>query len=102
MHLENQEGGARHVHPEGTAAGWAQVCARHCVQRQPPRIMSKADTFSAEQWTSAKTEINANSYTPGNLTVTMHLTVDTLGIEPRASRMLSGCDTTTPHALDHK
>ena len=24
----------------------------------------------------------------------------TLGIEPRASRMLSGCDTTTPHALD--
>ena len=26
--------------------------------------------------------------------------VDTLGIEPRASRMLSGCDTTTPHALD--
>ena len=101
MHLENQEGGARHAHPEGTAAGWAQVCARHCVQRQPPRIMSKADTFSAEQWTSAKTEINANSYTPGNLTVTMHLTVDTLGIEPRASRMLSGCDTTTPHALDH-
>ena len=26
--------------------------------------------------------------------------VDTLGIEPRASRMLSGCDTTTPCALD--
>ena len=25
--------------------------------------------------------------------------VDTLGIEPRASRMLSGCDTTTPCAL---
>ena len=25
--------------------------------------------------------------------------LDTLGIEPRASRMLSGCDTTTPHAL---
>ncbi len=25
--------------------------------------------------------------------------VDTLGIEPRASRMLSGCDTTTPRAL---
>ena len=24
--------------------------------------------------------------------------VDTLGIEPRASRMLSGCDTTTPCA----
>lgn len=31
-----------------------------------------------------------------------HLTmkVDTLGIEPRASRMLSGCDTTTPRARD--
>ena len=28
----------------------------------------------------------------------VHLTVDTLGIEPRASRMLSGCDTTTPCA----
>ena len=27
--------------------------------------------------------------------------LDTLGIEPRASRMLSGCDTTTPRALDH-
>ena len=27
--------------------------------------------------------------------------MDTLGIEPRASRMLSGCDTTTPRALDH-
>ena len=26
-------------------------------------------------------------------------TMDTLGIEPRASRMLSGCDTTTPRAL---
>ena len=26
--------------------------------------------------------------------------MDTLGIEPRASRMLSGCDTTTPRALD--
>ena len=25
--------------------------------------------------------------------------VDSLGIEPRASRMLSGCDTTTPTAL---
>ena len=25
--------------------------------------------------------------------------MDTLGIEPRASRMLSGCDTTTPTAL---
>ena len=25
--------------------------------------------------------------------------LDTLGIEPRASRMLSGCDTTTPRAL---
>ena len=25
--------------------------------------------------------------------------MDTLGIEPRASRMLSGCDTTTPRAL---
>ena len=25
-------------------------------------------------------------------------TMDTLGIEPRASRMLSGCDTTTPRA----
>ena len=24
--------------------------------------------------------------------------MDTLGIEPRASRMLSGCDTTTPRA----
>ena len=27
--------------------------------------------------------------------------LDTLGIEPRASRMLSGCDTTTPRAHDH-
>ena len=26
--------------------------------------------------------------------------MDTLGIEPRASRMLSGCDTTTPRALE--
>ena len=26
--------------------------------------------------------------------------MDTLGIEPRASRMLSGCDTTTPCALE--
>ena len=25
--------------------------------------------------------------------------MDTLGIEPGASRMLSGCDTTTPRAL---
>ena len=33
---------------------------------------------------------------------TMHhtaLCMDTLGIEPRAFRMLSGCDTTTPRAL---
>ena len=28
--------------------------------------------------------------------------VDTLGIEPRASRMLSGCDTTTPRAHDRQ
>ena len=26
------------------------------------------------------------------------ISMDTLGIEPRASRMLSGCDTTTPRA----
>ena len=26
--------------------------------------------------------------------------MDTLGIEPRASRMLSGCDATTPHARE--
>ena len=26
--------------------------------------------------------------------------MDTLGIEPTASRMLSGCDTTTPRALE--
>ena len=32
----------------------------------------------------------------------MSASMDTLGIEPRASRMLSGCDTTTPHALDMK
>ena len=44
----------------------------------------------------------AHAYTPGKLPVTPHFHVDTLGIEPRASRMLSGCDTTTPHALDHK
>ena len=29
-----------------------------------------------------------------------HNMMDTLGIEPRASRMLSGCDTTTPRARD--
>ena len=29
----------------------------------------------------------------------MAASMDTLGIEPRASRMLSGCDTTTPRAL---
>ena len=28
------------------------------------------------------------------------LFLDTLGIEARASRMLSGCDTTTPRALE--
>ena len=28
--------------------------------------------------------------------------MDSLGIEPRASRMLSGCDTTTPTAPDYK
>ena len=28
-----------------------------------------------------------------------HAKMDTLGIEPRASRMLSGCDTTIPRAL---
>ena len=30
------------------------------------------------------------------------LKMDTLGIEPRASRMLSGCDTTTPCALERE
>ena len=45
MHLENQEGGAGHAHPERTAVRWAQTCARRCVQRQPPRIMSAAHTF---------------------------------------------------------
>jgi hypothetical protein len=29
-----------------------------------------------------------------------HNMMDTLGVEPRASRMLSGCDTSTPRALD--
>ena len=29
----------------------------------------------------------------------MAASMDTLGIEPRASGMLSGCDTTTPRAL---
>ena len=29
----------------------------------------------------------------------MAASMDTLGIEPRASRMLSGCDTTAPRAL---
>ena len=28
----------------------------------------------------------------------IHMGLDTLGIEPRTSRMLSGCDTTTPRA----
>ena len=28
----------------------------------------------------------------------LHDNMDTLGIEPRASRMLGGCDTTTPCA----
>ena len=36
-------------------------------------------------WAAAHTEVAKN--------------LDTLGIEPRASRMLSGCDTTTPRAL---
>ena len=30
--------------------------------------------------------------------LTLKAEMDTLGIEPRASRMLSGCDTTTPCA----
>ena len=34
-------------------------------------------------------------------TLTSAKRMDTLGIEPRASRMLSGCDTTTPRALGH-
>ena len=32
----------------------------------------------------------------------LHTAMDTLGIEPRASRMLSGCDTTTPRALEEQ
>ena len=31
----------------------------------------------------------------------IHMGLDALGIEPRASRMLSGCDTTTPRAHGH-
>ena len=80
----------------------AEVCAaRLCVQPQPPRFMSKVHTFSAEQCTSAGTHMPHAHIRQVNLPVTLHLRVDTLGIEPRASRMLSGCDTTTPHALDH-
>ena len=30
----------------------------------------------------------------------IHMGLDTLVIEPRASHMLSGCDTTTPCALE--
>eukprot|EP00973_Karenia_brevis_P016804 2301578-Karenia_brevis.AAC.1 len=34
-----------------------------------------------------------------NLVLVPHITsMDALGMEPRASRMLSGCDTTTPRA----
>ena len=88
-------GGAQ---PEQMAPSWADVCARHCVQQQPPRFMSNAHTCSAEQWHISGTHIHAHAYMPGTLPVTLHLGVDTLGIEPRASRMLSGCDTTTPRA----
>ena len=88
-------GGAQ---PEQMAPSWADVCARHCVQQQPPRFMSNAHTCSAEQWHISGTQIHAHAYMPGALPVTLHLGVDTLGIEPRASRMLSGCDTTTPRA----
>ena len=44
----------------------------------------------------------ATNFPGGYLTCKIHRPsnkVDSLGIEPRASRMLSGCDTTTPTAL---
>ena len=42
--------------------------------------------------------LRVGAYTACRRTVRRRLQMDTLGIEPRASRMLSGCDTTTPCA----
>ena len=52
----------------------------HAIRAQPLRLIARSTLFASSFWQSARVEM------------------DTLGIEPRASRMLSRCDTTTPLA----
>ena len=69
--------------------------AEYIVAIDVTRVRFPADAFFPE------THIAAKCKSGTLLTCTVwHASMDTLGIEPRASRMLSGCDTTTPRALE--
>ena len=67
---------------DGADGGWASGI---CAQRRPSCVRRGRCML---QGPGAKGGRSAMDFMP----------LDTLGIEPRASHMLSGCDTTTPRA----
>ena len=68
----------------------------HAADPQAQQIPTKAEV-STDAGPTAGAGAQASLRSRGRQLA--RLQMDTLGIEPRASRMLSGCDTTTPRAL---
>ena len=79
--------------------------------REPPKFMpmpvgmcllAACQLCSCTQTYKSKKRqgISVGMWRNASISETRTVNVDTLGLEPRASRMLSGCDATTPRALD--
>jgi hypothetical protein len=66
-------------------SGWPDIFCAVLAQAEPS--VSLLQSYSG--WVLGNTQLYLTAF---------RNTMDTLGIEPRASRMLRGCDTTTPYA----
>ena len=78
----------------------ATATAATALQEQLPAPASQAAPSQQQQRVGLMTTGRHKQKLPPRSSRTAELQLDTLGIEPRASRMLSGCDTTTPRALE--
>ena len=76
----------------------ATATAATALQEQLPAPASQAAPSQQQQRVGLMTTGRHKQKLPPRSSRTAELQLDTLGIEPRASRMLSGCDTTTPRA----
>ena len=80
----------------------ATATAATALQEQLPAPASQAAPSQQQQRVGLMTTGRHKQKLPPRSSRTAELQLDTLGIEPRASRMLSGCATTTPRAHDRQ